>query len=105
MLALPDEAVSFMNTVFQDSGFQSSNPDEFSNNANILNRYNIITSDFIIPTIAYSFTYNNQLDFKDSDFSFFRFRIANSGNIMGILSKNTNSNNKKTFLGILIDKK
>jgi len=100
VLALPDEAVSFMNTVFQDSGFQSSNPDEFSNNANILNRYNIITSDFIIPTIAYSFTYNNQLDFKDSDFSFFRFRIANSGNIMGILSKNTNSNNKKTFLGI-----
>ena len=100
VLALPDEAVSFMNTVFQDTGFQASNPDEFSNNANILNRYNIITSDFIIPTIAYSFTYNNQLDFKDSDFSFFRFRIANSGNIMGILSKNTNSNNKKTFLGI-----
>ena len=99
-LNLPDEAVSFMNTVSNDTNFQNSNPSEYGNNLNILNRYNIITSDFIIPVIAYSFTYNNQIDFKDNNFSFFKIRVANSGNILGLLSNKTNSNNKKTFLDI-----
>ena len=99
-LNLPNEAVSFMNTVQNDTNFQNSNPTEYSNNSNILNRYNIITSDFIIPVLAYSFTYNNQIDFKDNNFSFFKIRVANSGNIFGLVSNKTNSNNKKTFLDI-----
>jgi outer membrane translocation and assembly module TamA len=95
-----ETALAFMNSVSTDNGFQATNPDEFNNNLNILNRYNIITSDFLIPTIAYSFTYNNQSNFKDNSFSFFKFRVANSGNILGLLSNKTNANNKKTFLDI-----
>ncbi len=99
-LGLPNEAISFMNTVANDTNFQASNSDDYNKATNILNRYNIITSDFLIPIIGYSFTYNNQSDFKDSNFSFFKIRIANSGNILGLLSNNTNTNNKKTFLNI-----
>lgn len=94
------DALSFMNTAAGNSNFQNSNPEEFSTILNILNRYNIITSDFLIPTLAYSFTFNNQLDIKDNNFSFFKFRIANSGNILGLLSNKKNSNDKKTFLDI-----
>jgi len=93
-------AVKFMKTVSVDESFRASNPEEYSTTLNILNRYNIVTSDFLIPTIAYSFTYNNQSDFKDNNFSFLKIRIANSGNIMGLLSKSTNSNDKKTFFDI-----
>lgn len=99
-LSLPDEAVSFMNTVANDGSFRVSNPDEYNRNLNILDRYKIITSDFIIPTIAYSFTYNNQKDFKDTNFSFLKIRVANSGNFMSLLSNKTNANGKKTFLDI-----
>jgi len=99
-LQLPNGAISFMNSVAADNNFQNSNPEEYNNTLNILNRYNIVTSDFLIPTIAYAYTYNGQTDFKDNDFSFFRFRIANSGNILGLLSNNKNNNNKKTFLNI-----
>tara|TARA_R110002126_G_scaffold77796_3_gene194008 strand:+ start:76909 stop:79452 length:2544 start_codon:yes stop_codon:yes gene_type:complete len=99
-LQLPNEAISFMNTVSGDTNFQNSNPEEFNNTLNILNRYNIVTSDFLIPTIAYTYTYNGQTDFKDNDFSFFRLRIANSGNLLGLLSNKKNDNNKKTFLNI-----
>jgi len=60
------ETVSFMKTVFNDEEFQTSNPDQYRNNLNILDRYNIITSDFLIPTIAYSYTFNNQSDFRDN---------------------------------------
>jgi outer membrane protein assembly factor BamA len=100
ILGLPNEAISFMNTVASDNSFQTSNSGEYNTATNILNRYNIITSDFLIPTIAYSYTYNSQSDFKDSNFSFFKVRIANSGNILSFLSNNTNTNNKKTFLNI-----
>ena len=99
-LQLPNGAISFMNSVAADNNFQNSNPEEYNNTLNILNRYNIVTSDFLIPTIAYAYTYNGQTDFKDNDFSFFRFRIANSGNILGLLSNKKNNNNKKTFLNI-----
>ncbi|AUC16212.1 hypothetical protein BTO06_14035 [Tenacibaculum sp. SZ-18] len=68
--------------------------------SNIINRYIIVTSDFLIPEIAYAFTYNNQENVKDKDFSYFRFRIANSGNIMGLLSNQTNENNQKTVFKI-----
>ena len=100
ILSLPNEAISFMNTVTNDPSFKATNTDQFTLATNILNRYNIITSDFLIPVFAYSYTYNNQTTFKDSNFSFFRARVSNSGNILGLLSKNTNANNKKTFLNI-----
>lgn len=97
-----DEVVNFMNTLFEDANFRNTNPTEYADNVNIRNRYNIVTSDFLIPTIAYSFTYNNQSSFKDNNFSFFKFRIANSGNIMGLLSNTRNSKGVKTVFNIPI---
>jgi len=94
------ETVTFMRTVFNDLDFLANNPDAYRNNLNILDRYNIITSDFLIPTIAYSFTYNNQSDFRDNNFSFFKIRVANSGNIGGLLSNKRNNNNRKTIFNI-----
>ena len=100
ILERQQETVSFMNTVFNDQGFLANNPDSYRNNLNILDRYNIITSDFLIPTIAYSYTYNNQSDFRDNNFSFFKIRVANSGNIGGLLSSKKNNNNRKTIFNI-----
>jgi len=94
------ETVTFMRTVFNDLDFLANNPDSYRNNLNILDRYNIITSDFLIPTIAYSFTYNNQSDFRDNNFSFFKIIVANSGNIGGLLSNKRNNNNRKTIFNI-----
>ena len=94
--------VRFMENILTDSSFLASNPEEYRDNLNILNRYSIITSDFLIPEIAYAFTYNNQVNIKDNDFSYFRLRIANSGNVMGLLSNQTNQNDQKTVFKIPI---
>lgn len=94
------KAISFMNTVATNTNFQSENPDAYRDNLNILDRYNIITSDFLIPTIAYSFTYNNQIDFRDNNFSFFKVRLANSGNIGSLISRKRNNNNRRTIFNI-----
>lgn len=95
-----DEPVTVMNLIRNDNGFLTSNPNEYRDNLNILDRYNIITSDFIIPTLAYSFTYNSQTNYKDNNFSFFRVRVANSGNIAGLLSNQRDENGKKTLFNI-----
>ncbi|MFN0728889.1 translocation and assembly module lipoprotein TamL [Polaribacter gochangensis] len=92
-----ENAVNFMNTVNSDSNFQANYPSEFNDNGNVNNRYNIITSNFIIPTIAYSYTYSNQLTYKDNNFSFFRVRVANSGNFVSLLSNQKNSAGVKTI--------
>lgn len=97
-----NEIIRFVTDIITDANFAASNPTEFQNVLNLANRYNIITSDFLIPEIAYSYTYNNQENIKDASFSFFKFRIANSGNIMGLLSNNTNSLGQKTVFKIPI---
>jgi outer membrane protein assembly factor BamA len=94
------EALNFMRKVSLDANFKRTHIEEYNTTLNILNRYNIITSDFLIPVLAYSFTHNSQKKFNDNNFSFFKARIANSGNILGLISKNINSNGKKTFAKI-----
>ncbi len=95
-----DSPLELMDLILNDINFQASNPEEYSENLNILDRYNIITSDFLIPTIAYSFTYNNQTNFQDNNFSFFKVRLANSGNLLGLVNKARNENNRRTSFGI-----
>ena len=95
------EALNFIREVeANNTGFQTTNPDDYDTVLNIQNRYNIVTSDFLIPIIAYSYTYNNQIDFKDNNFTFFKARVANSGNLLGLLSNNYNANGKKTLFKI-----
>ena len=93
-------AINFINKVSNDRDFQATNSREYNMALNILNRYNIVTSDFLIPTLALSYTYNSQTNFNDNNFSFFKARIANSGNILGLFSNSKNANNKKTFAKI-----
>jgi outer membrane translocation and assembly module TamA len=94
------ESLSFIREVASNSGFKTSNSDAYNTVLNIQNRYNIVTSDFLIPTLAFSYTYNSQINFKDNNFSFFKARISNSGNFLGMFSDAYNENDKKTFFKI-----
>ena len=93
-------SLSFIRAVASNSGFQSSNSGAYNTVLNIQNRYNIVTSDFLIPTLAFAYTYNSQVDFKDNNFSFFKARISNSGNFLGLLSDTYNDKGKKTLFKI-----
>lgn len=90
-------APSFMNTVKQDLIFRANHPSDYNANLNIENRYAIVTSNFIIPTIAYTFTYSNQTNYKDNNFSFFKVRLSNAGNFVALASNTTNENGIKTI--------
>jgi len=92
-----DNVIDFINT-YIDSSFEASNPDEFKLAQNIKKRYDIITEDVLVPSIAYTFTFNNSQNYKDTDFSFFRARIVSSGNLSTLLSNTRDKNNVKTIL-------
>ncbi|WP_243456750.1 BamA/TamA family outer membrane protein [Polaribacter batillariae] len=92
-------AEQFVVKALLDDNFANNNPVEYLTLFNIASRYRIITSNFIIPTISYSFTYNSQTNFKDNNFSFFKFKITNSGNVVGLLSTKRDDTGAKTIAG------
>lgn len=96
-----DNTIGFIDTKI-DANFEESNPTEYKIVRNIRNRYDIITEDVLVPLMAYTFTYNNSENYKDTDFSFFRSRVGASGNLTTLLAKNRDANNKKTLFGIPI---
>lgn len=97
-----NEVRSFMQKVVSDENFKNSNSTLYQQNRNVLNRHNIITSDFLIPVIAYNFTYNNKEKLSDNTFTYFRVRIANSGNVLGYLTNQKDALNKETLFKIPI---
>ena len=90
-------AISFINTNI-DAAFEASNESAYKTAKNIEARYNIITEDALIPSMAYTFTYNNSENYKDKDFSFFRARFASSGNLTSMITNEKDDNGTKTIL-------
>ena len=89
-------AISFIET-YINNDFETTNETEYKIAKNIEARYNIITEDVVIPSIAYTFTYNNSENYKDTNFSFFKARLASSGNLFTYFAKQKDENNVKTL--------
>ena len=86
--------------VAPSNGFSTSNPNDYQAALNVLSRRSIITEDILVPALTYQFTYNNSVNFKDHNFSFFRARIAAAGNLTTALSKQKDGQSNKQILGI-----
>ncbi len=97
----PNNVIGFIDSNI-DENFEESNPEDYKIVRNIRNRYNIITEDVLVPLMAYTFTYNNADNYKDTNFSFFRSRLAAAGNLTTLLAQEKDANNKKTLFNIPI---
>jgi len=93
----PTTVISFINTNI-NSNFETTNPEEFRIAQNIKKRHTIITENVLIPSITYTYTYNNSENYKDTDFSFFRARIVSSGNLTTLLATKKDATNTKMVL-------
>jgi len=89
-------AIAFIDQNIDDA-FKVSNPTEYQTAQNIKNRHTIITEDFVIPTIAYSYTFNNSNSYKDTNFSAFKARLSLAGNVSTALTNTTNEKGIKTI--------
>ncbi|OIQ38155.1 MAG: hypothetical protein BM563_06680 [Bacteroidetes bacterium MedPE-SWsnd-G1] len=84
------------------NNFETSHPEEYGDTENIDSKYNIITENVLVPAITYEFTYNNREDYKDTDFSFFRVRLASAGALTTQFAKETPESSNKELFGIPI---
>ena len=77
--------------------FEEIDPEAYETAINIESRYYIITENAFVPSIAYTFTYNNRESFKDNNFSFFRARIASAGFLTTAVVQKKDENNVKNL--------
>jgi outer membrane protein assembly factor BamA len=84
-----------------DSNFETTNADEYQTAKNIEKRNQILTTNYVSPSISYTYTYNGQSDYNDNSYLFFKAKVATSGNITSAFTK-TKSGDQKTFLDIPI---
>lgn len=90
-----NNVLSFINQNI-DNNFKTSNPEEYQTAKNIEKRNEIITTDYIIPSLTYSFTYSTQKDYLDKQYLFFKSKFSSAGTLLSALTK-TEIDGVKTF--------
>jgi outer membrane protein assembly factor BamA len=70
----------------EDDSFKGSYP-EYLTFANSVQRYGRLTQDYLISSINYSFTYNNQLESKERSFLYFKFKAELAGSLFSLIDK------------------
>ncbi len=78
------------------------NNKEFLEVQRVDERRNILTEDFLVPVISYTYNYNNRESFKDNNFSTFMGRLISSGSITSLFVKSPKDGSKKELFGLSI---
>ncbi|MBV1887889.1 MAG: outer membrane protein assembly factor, partial [Urechidicola sp.] len=82
------------------NGFETTNPQDYTETQHIDEQYDIITENVVIPLISYEFTFNNRESFIDANFSFFRARLTSAGLITNAFLKKPDGTSSKEIFGI-----
>ena len=73
-------AIGFINQNLT-ADFYQKNQSDYQKIHTILNRHNILTTNYLIPSIGYEFQYNNQLKINDNNFYALNLNLNLSGRI------------------------
>lgn len=68
-------------TIYADKSYEASSPENYRIIADDLFQYTRYTSDFVIPAISYTFTYNTQRYDKSRDFNYLQAEVKLAGNL------------------------
>lgn len=83
------------------NNFASTNQENYLIVRKIKERKDIIAEDALVPTMTYSYTYNNKENFNDNNFSSFMGRVVSAGTLTSSLVKEK-VNGKKVLFGLPI---
>ncbi|MBR4403422.1 MAG: BamA/TamA family outer membrane protein [Flavobacteriales bacterium] len=68
-------------TIYADKEYEKTAPENYRIIADDLFQYTRYTSDFVIPALSYTFTYNSQQDDQSSDFNYLQAEVKLAGNL------------------------
>ncbi len=98
------KADEFIDLVLQDSGFETSNPDEFQTVNNIGERKNRLTENNLIFASNFSFVKDKRENLFDENFSIFKVKLEIAGNVLASTSKilglSKNSDGRYELFGV-----
>ncbi len=98
------KADEFIDLVLQDSGFETSNNDEYKTVNNIKERKDRLTEDNLIFATSFSYIKDKRESLVDETFSIFRFKLESAGNLLTTTSKliglNKNNDNRYELFGV-----
>ncbi|MCF6350019.1 MAG: outer membrane protein assembly factor [Flavobacteriaceae bacterium] len=77
--------------------FETTNSTEFLSTQKVKERRSIITEDILVPTISYTFTYDNKKSLNDNRFSFFRAKLISAGSLINSLIKKNEDGRSELF--------
>ena len=101
---IQNKADDFINLVLQDSGFETTNPNEYKTVNNIRERKDRLTEDNLIFATNFSYVKDRRESLVDETFSIFRFKLESAGNLLTTTSKllglKENSDNKYELFGV-----
>ena len=84
---IESKADEFIDLVLQDSGFQTTNPNEVQTVNNIRERKNRLTEDNLIIASTFSYVKDKRENLFDENFSIFKIKLEIAGNILKSTSK------------------
>ncbi|NNL80302.1 MAG: BamA/TamA family outer membrane protein [Flavobacteriaceae bacterium] len=84
---IQDSADEFIDLVLADSGFETSNPDDYQQVNNINERKERLTENNLIFATNFSYSKDKRENVFDEDFSIFRFKVEFAGNLLSTISK------------------
>lgn len=86
-ILMQDYADEFITTVLEDSGFESSNSEEYQTVNNIKERKDRLTEDNLIFASSFTYEKDKRESIIDTDFSKFRAKLELAGNTLANVSK------------------
>ena len=92
----------FINVVLADTGYETSNPNEYKEVNSINERKSRLTENNLILSSSFSLTNDERSNLFDEDFSIFRWKLELAGNLLSSLSdvlglKNNSDNRYEIF--------
>lgn len=82
------------------NNFASTNPAEYNYIKNVEEQRKILVEDALVPTMSYTYNYNNRENAKDNSFSTFTGRLISAGNVTTSLIKKKNEKGEKVLFDL-----
>jgi len=92
---------AYMSRILESSdAFEITNPEELIEVQKVKERKDILTEDFLVPVISYTYNFNSRENFKDNNFSTFMGRLISSGSFTSLFVKKPKDGSKKELFGL-----
>ncbi len=92
--------LNYIKQVLETNNYINTNPIEYAVVKKVEERRNILTEDFLVPVISYTYNFNSRENINDNSFLSFTGRLISSGSLTTLFIKKPKNGAKKELFGL-----